>query len=298
MLIFSAVISLLLLLHVVQFLKGRYAPAPFSQKGFFLHLKEPAIIGHRGAAGTHPENTLPSFREALKSAQGLELDVGMTKDGVIIVIHDDTLERTTDGRGRIRDKNLAELKHFDASTAFKKKGLLKQEEEKISIPTLEEVLQSFPHTPLLIEVKGRGRDLAQSLSRTIASNRAEERVLVAGKDDQTIRQIRSYLPSIQTGATLKEVILFFFLAHLGLAVWFPWRFHGFFIPPRYHSLPLLTPPFRLAAEGLGRPIHLWTINREEEIDEYLAQGIQGIISDYPERVKRAVQKKKEESMNQ
>lgn len=287
-----SVMMILILLHLLQYLKVRYAPIPPPEKGFFLLLEDPAIIGHRGAAGSCPENTLASFREALKDAQGLELDVGMTKDGVIVVIHDETLERTTDGTGRVQDKNLEELMQLDASFAFKKTAPHLLKEEQMPIPTLEQVLETFPQTPLLIEVKGRGADVAQNLSRTIALHGAEERVLIAGKDDQTIQQIRNYLPGIQTGAALKEGILFYILAHLGLAVWFTWSFDGFFIPPRYYGLPLLTPPFRLAAKGMGLPIHLWTINGKEEINKYLSRGIQGIISDYPKTVRELVEEKK------
>lgn len=281
----------LILLHIIQFFKAYYSPKPFPKKGFCNILKEPAIIAHRGSAGEFPENTILSFTEGLKKAQGLELDVGISRNGSIMVIHDLTVERTTDGFGLVRDKDLQELLQLDAGYWFKRDSSFPFRGKNLSIPTLERVLQTFQKTPLLIEVKGSGKDLAQKLAKTISQYKARDRVLIAGKDDETIKYIRNYLPDVPTGVALKEGILFFLLAHIGLATWFSWNFQALCIPPKYKSFPLLTYPVRLAAKGLGLPIYLWTINHKGEMERYIDGGIQGLISDYPGLVREVLEKR-------
>lgn len=272
-------------------MKTRFFPLPPPKRGFFHLVRHPAIIGHRGSPSSSPENTLFSFKEGMKYADGLELDVGMTKDGVIVVIHDDSLDRTTDGRGPIRDKTYQEIKRFDAGYRFEREASYPFRKKKITIPTLEELLKAFPRIPLIIEVKGYGEELALNIARIISSNSAQERVLLAGKDDKTMASIRTYLPDVQTGTSLREGILFYLLVHLGLAIYYPWKFQALCIPPYYHSIPLLTSPLLLVARGLGLPIYLWTINSREEIERYLSLGVEGIISDYPERVRESIKKK-------
>lgn len=279
---------LVLLLHGIQRFKIRFYPQPLPKRSFFHLVKNPSIIGHRGSPFAYPENTLLSFEEALRHADCLELDVSMTKDGVIIVIHDLILERTTDGSGEAQDMDYKELLLLNAGYHFQIGASYPYREKRVTIPTLDSVFKAFPATPLMIEVKGSGEELAMNLARTISANKAQDRVLVAGLHDKTIQSIRKYLPGIQTGASLKEGIIFYILAHLGVAAWLSWDFQALCIPPYYQSLPLLTSPIRLAAKGLGLPIYLWTINTEEEIEKYLEQGAQGIISDYPERVKRVM----------
>lgn len=280
---------LLFILHGIQFIKAYFFPQPLPKRSFFQLVKEPAIFGHRGSPLAYPENTLLSFEEGLRHGEGLELDVSMTKDGIIIVLHDLMLERTTDGRGAVGDITYKDLIALNAGYHFQKDSSYPYRESRIHIPTLESVCKAFPQTPLIIEVKGSGEELAMNLARTISANTAQDQVLIAGIDDKTIQWIRDYLPDIQTGTSLREGIIFYILSHLGLALYFSWNFQTLCIPPKYKSLPLLTVPLRLAAKGLGLPIYLWTINTEEEIRKYLEIGVQGIISDYPERVKKVVE---------
>ena len=116
----------------------------------------PRQFAHRGASGTHPENTLASFRRARdEGAEAFELDVHRTADGEIVVFHDPTLERTTDGRGQLAGLTLAELRNLDAGSRFSPDGGRTHpfRGQDVRVPTLGEVLEEFPGLPVIIEIK-------------------------------------------------------------------------------------------------------------------------------------------------
>ena len=130
----------------------------------------PRKFAHRGASGTHPENTMEAFRAGLEGgAEGFELDVHRSADGHIVVFHDDVLDRTTDGSGPIRERSLAELRELDAGFRFSPDGgrSFPFRGSGIRIPALRDVLEAFPDTPLIIEVKQVLPALEQDLARLL-----------------------------------------------------------------------------------------------------------------------------------
>jgi glycerophosphoryl diester phosphodiesterase len=122
--------------------------AYYSHEGF-------RIIAHRGGMGIGPENTIETFKRSLAvGADTLEMDVRMTKDGRLVVIHDASVDRTTDGTGAVRDLNLAEIKKLDAGNRRPQEGPdFRAPNRRIGVPTVEEVLEAFPETPLVMEIK-------------------------------------------------------------------------------------------------------------------------------------------------
>lgn len=147
------------------------------------------ILGHRGARNEHPENTLGSFERALRAgAEGVECDVHLTKDGRVVVIHDDTLERTTNGRGRISEKTLAELKALDAGKSEK-------------IPTLEELLDLVRGraTPF-IELKGQG--VEPEVVRLVRAAGLEGQAWVKAFDHRKVLRSKQLAPALRAACLL------------------------------------------------------------------------------------------------
>lgn len=159
------------------------------------------IVGHRGSSGSAPENTLAAFRKAIDDgADGIEFDVRLTKDGELVVLHDQTVNRTTNGRGNVRNLSREQVRHLDAGAWFA------PEFRGQRIPTLIEVLHSLPRTILLnIEVKTDGQlrermRLGTLLARMLREERRLDRTVVSSFDHTFLKQLRSFAPEIQIGA--------------------------------------------------------------------------------------------------
>ncbi len=281
-------LALLLALHLLQLIKARFFPGPQSEEGFFSYMPErTASIAHRGSSSSRPENTIKAFTLGLREgAVGLELDIRLTADRQVVVFHDESLDRITEASGQLEDYSLEELQQLDAGYNFKAGNEYPFRGMGYTIPSLREVLKAFPQTPIIIEIKREERDIIPPLRDDIRSTEAENRVAVATEDDKTIKRLRKDAPEIVTGMARKEGIIFYLLAHLGLAGWMNWSFDGLFIPPSYGRLPLLTLPLRRAARATGLPIFLWTINCKEAMQRCLDLKIDGIITDYPDRLEQ------------
>src|SRR5438105_546802 len=165
----------------------------------------PRLFGHRGAAGLAPENTLPSFERAVADGAGyLELDVHATRDGVVVVIHDLTLERTTDGVGPVNAQRYTELCRYDAGFRFSAGGSEPYRGRGIRVPTLEEVLDTFPGVPLNIEVKQLEPPIERDVVALLERKSALDHVVLAAEDDRIMERIRLVAPGVATSASYGE----------------------------------------------------------------------------------------------
>jgi glycerophosphoryl diester phosphodiesterase len=247
----------------------------------------PLLIGHRGAAGLAPENTLPSFREAVErwGVDMIELDVRATADGHCVVIHDATVDRTTDGTGPVAAKTLAELKRLDAGHTFAgPDGDHPFRGRGITIPTLEEALAAFPDTRFTIEVKiGTAQAGMFEAIRTLA---AGGRVVAAGMDraDRTLFGDFDG-PTSGDNATVRA---FYLLHRLRLAWLWPRRADVFQVPEHYEERRVVTPRFVRDARRRGVPVHVWTVNEADDMARLLRWGVDGLITDRPDRGARVL----------
>lgn len=253
-----------------------------------LELDQPLVFGHRGAAGLVPENTLPSFAMALAlGADVLELDVHATSDGIIVVHHDVTVERTTDGQGPLADFSFGDLCELDAGYQYTRgHDDYPYRGHGLQIPTLEEVFESFPDVPCNMEVKPPG--IAAEVVKIIRAAGAADRVLLAAEHDEIMQEIRQVGEGIPTSFATGEVIDFVDRFQNG-------RFEGYApegtalqIPPRYGDVELVTPETIAAAHQHGLEIHVWTINQLDEMQDLLRMGVDGIMSDLPGLARVAV----------
>lgn len=230
------------------------------------------IIGHRGASGDYPENTVVAFRRALDAgAEALELDVRLSADGVPVVIHDDTVERTTDGVGVVATATLASLRELDAGGGER-------------IPTLAEVLETFPTTPLIVEIKAipAGKPVAELLER----HGAADRVVVGAFEHSALRP---FSPSrFHRSASRRETARFWVRTRVGLGGKKGVPYRAFTVPERHGRLRVVDRKFARAARGIGRPVHVWTVDEPAEARRLWALGVAGIITNYPARLRRAV----------
>ncbi len=258
-------------------------------------LPQPLVMAHQGGDGERPSNTMAAFAHAdALGVDVLEMDIHSTSDGVLVVIHDATLDRTTDGEGRVNDLTFEQLQTFDAAYHW---PTLDDEEGSpiddfpyrgtgVTIPALEEVLRAFPDRLMNIEIKQRTPSITQPLCDLLRATDMTERALIASFDGATIREFRAACPEVATAAAQDEVTPFVLLAQIGLtSVYQPTAF-AFQVPERAQGLTVISAGSVAAARSRNVAVHAWTINQPDDMQRMIALGIDGIITDYPSEVLR------------
>ncbi len=235
------------------------------------------VIAHRGGGARAPENTLEAMRLGIaEGAEAIEFDVHLCADGEVVVIHDDTVDRTTDGTGAVAGLTLADLRSLDAACRFS--GVQPHPVMSSSpcrIPTLGEVLEGFPGTPLIIEVKTPAASVqARSL---IEKHGAEGRCLVDSVHSDALDVFRG--SRIARGPSRNGVIRLLARSFLHTRSWFAVELDALCIPRNHRGLPL--PVKRTAAllRSEGKPTHIWTVNDPAEAHELWELGACGMITD-------------------
>lgn len=250
----------------------------------------PLLIGHRGAAGLAPENTLPSFREAVErwGVDMVELDVRSTSDGACVVIHDATVDRTTDGTGQVANMTLEELRELDAGYRFRDEdGGEPFAGRGITVPTLEEVLEALPDTRITAEIKIG--TVQPALRETIRRHDAAHRVVVAGMNHRDQALFRRDYEGPRSASTL-EARWFYMLHRLRLARVAPIGADVFQVPELYPhdgredegARRIVTPRFVRDAARRDTPVHVWTVNDPADMRRLLDWGVDGLITDRPD----------------
>jgi glycerophosphoryl diester phosphodiesterase len=231
------------------------------------------IYAHRGSSGTHPENTLASFRESAQLAvYGVEFDVHMTKDGQLVVIHDERIDRTSNGTGFIKDMTFEELRQFDYGSWFS------PDFRGEGIPTLEEVLEVFSTTDhkLNIELKSDVFPYAGMVEKVISlvtSLELQSRVILSSFDHEAIRLVKKLTPEIETGALFMESLV----SPLDYLTSIPADALHLFMPAAIRS------GARNAMDN-GIAVRAFTVNEEMYADLLQASGVSAIFTDYPQKM--------------
>lgn len=251
------------------------------------------VLGHRGASGYAPENTLPSFALALEQgADGVELDVQLTKDGEIVVIHDETIDRTSNGRGWVKDMTLAELRQYDYNYQNVKNprtGEVIQgdkvypEYDKVDIPTMREVFELFRGTGKVINIEIKTGivfyPIAGKLLALTKEMGMEDKVIYSSFNHYTIMEIKRMKPDAVCGFLYAD---------------------GTIDMPEYaldHKVEALHPAlYNLQYNGFcekchknGIDLNVWTVNAEEHIRLCANAGVTSIIGNYPDRAIRVLE---------
>ena len=247
----------------------------------------PLVIAHRGGAGLWPENTLHAFeRAASLGADVIELDVRRAADGVLVVIHDATVERTTDGRGRVDELTLAELRRLDAAHRWTPDGgkTFPLRGRGVRVPTLQEVFEKLPHVRFNIEPKDESVASIKSLCEIIRAHGAGERAVVGSFRQPSIEEFRRMCPGVATAAGPAEASKFLALYQAGLAASYSPAMQALQMPEHVGGVRVLTRGFVEAAHGRNLKVHAWTINNSTDMRRLLDAGVDGLMTDYPDRL--------------
>jgi glycerophosphoryl diester phosphodiesterase len=255
---------------------------------------------HQGGAKEAPSSTLYAIRQALEhGATGIELDVHATRDGELVVCHDPTLDRTTDSTGEIAGAGLDELRRLDNAYWFvpgldsvtgrpREDYVLRgraPRDRDLGVATLSEVLEEFPEVVLNLDIKRTAPDVVayeEALARSLVEHGRTDDVMVASFHDSATDAFKAFAPGIAVSAGTRTTTEFFKRLQAGEPP--PdgiERFAALQVPARFGPVVVVDERFVRAAHASGLAVHVWTIDDPEEMENLVALGVDGIISDTP-----------------
>jgi glycerophosphoryl diester phosphodiesterase len=249
----------------------------------FFGTSKPRVFAHRGGCALGPENTVPAFERGLAvAADGLEMDVHLSSDGIVVVCHDETLDRTTDATGPLNKYTAAELSRVDAGYRYvDAAGRFPYRGCGAGIPTLRDVLRTFRDVPIIIEMKVDHPEMGRAVSADVVAVSAVDRVCVAGDGSRAVRAAREALPALATSATRRDVRLALYRS------WARWpvrrtEYGGYQIPETSGLTRIVSPTFIRYAHEAGLEVQVWTVDEAADMDRLLEWGVDGLISNRPD----------------
>lgn len=236
------------------------------------------ILGHRGAKAYAPMNTIPAFELAVQQgADGIELDVHLSKDGHLIVLHDFTIDHTTDSTGYAKDMTLAQLKELDAGKKFSEAFA------GTRIPTLDEVFESVGQKFRLINVEIKSLDIEttdgveQATADCIRRHNLQDSVIVSSFNPYALRRFRPILPDVAIGILYEADSTHTPAGSVTLAL-----MDGVAYQARHPYHSLIDAAYMETAHGAGYRVNTWTVNEPDRARELQRLGVDAIITDTPD----------------
>jgi glycerophosphoryl diester phosphodiesterase len=241
------------------------------------------VFAHRGGSRLAPENTIAAFDRAVaEGADGLELDVRLARDGEVVVCHDATVDRTTDGSGPVASMTARELAaldagyHFsdgDGSRAFRGKG--------IGIPTLRQIATRYRAQRLVVEMKEDNPALVHAVLDVLRAADAIARTCLGSFHLAALEEARRVEPGVATSAAQREVRWALYRSWVGL---FPRTvpYSAVQVPERREATQVVTPRFVRAAHRAGVEVHVWVVDEPADMQRLLSWGVDGLITDRPD----------------
>lgn len=285
----KALLILLLILAIVYeimcLIAKPVAEHPYFKPDKFL------VIAHRGGRSLGPENTLHTFRKAVKlEVDVLETDVRSTKDGHLIILHDESVARTTNGTGLAGNYTLAELKKLDAAYRWSPDNgrTYPLRNKGIEIPTLNEVFKAFPQVKFNLEIKDTRSGTIQELCRLIKSHQMTDKVMVASFDAGAIKEFRVLCPRVATSAGSSEAMLFYGLQKLYLEAAYSPDAQALQVLQDLRNFKIVNSRFIEAAHARNMRVHVWTVNDIDSMKRLLKLGVDGIMTDEPEKLLKLI----------
>jgi glycerophosphoryl diester phosphodiesterase len=245
------------------------------------------VFAHRGGGGLFPENTLLAFEDSAKlGVDFLELDVHSTNDGTLVVMHDAQVDRTTDGRGEIREMSLENLKKLDAGFQFSPDGgqTFPFRGKKITVPTLAEIFDALPEMKFNIEPKQQTPSIIEPLCSLIRARKMENKIIVGSFHQAVIDEFRTECPEVATSASPSEVTKFLALSKTGLSESYNPPMQALQIPENLGQLSVVTKEFVENAHRKNLQVHVWTVNETADMERLINVGVDGIMTDYPDKL--------------
>jgi glycerophosphoryl diester phosphodiesterase len=249
----------------------------------FFQRNRRRVFAHRGGSALAPENTMAAFDLGLRAgADGFELDVHLSADGVPVVVHDPTLDRTTNGAGPVAARTAAELARVDAGWHFAgPRGDFPFRRQGLGIPALRDVLQRHRDVPVIIEMKLDSEEMGRRVAEDIRAAGAEATACAAGYGSTSAATVRRMLPNLATSASHMEVRLAVYRSWGGWPVKRP-PFGCYQVPEHVGRIRIVSPRFIRHAHAAGLEVHVWTVDTRDEMERLLAWGADALISNRPD----------------
>jgi glycerophosphoryl diester phosphodiesterase len=249
----------------------------------FFGTARPRVFAHRGGRALGPENTVPAFERGLAAgADGLELDVRLSSDGVVVVCHDATLDRTTNASGSVSRYTAAELSRVDAGYQWvDAHGHYPFRGCGVGVPALRDVLRRFGDVPIIIEMKVDHREMGEAVAAEVLAASAVDRVCAASDGSRAMRAAREALPHMATSATRWDVR---FALYRSWAHW-PVRqtaYGGYQVPEAAGLIRVVSPGFIRHAHEADLEVQVWTVDEAADMERLLAWGVDALISNRPD----------------
>jgi glycerophosphoryl diester phosphodiesterase len=243
----------------------------------------PLVFGHRGGSRLAPENTLAAFdRGVAEGVDGLELDVRLARDGEVMVCHDARLDRTCDATGAIADMTASELARVDAGYRFTPgDGTHPFRARGVTVPTLRGLLARYPQHPCIVEMKDNTPAMARATVDVIREAGALGRVCLGSFSADVLRDARRLAPETTSSGSRDEVYRAVICSRIGRLPPFR-RYQALQVPEQRSGIRVVTPRFVRAAHRAGVPVHVWIVDRAEDIRRLLDWGVDAVITDRPD----------------
>lgn len=260
--------------------------SPVTLKPYLQARDRPLHISHRGGAAVFPENTLLAYEQSLYQydTDVIEIDVHRTRDGVLVVMHDEEVDRTTNGHGRIRDLDYATVRRLDAGFRFSPDGGESHpyRDRGLWVPTLVEVFQAFPEALSNVEVKQLDPPIEDELARLVREMGMLNKVCLGSFAETSAARLRELLPQACHYASEDQALQFFLASRVGVAGLMTLEVDAFALPPTQAGLTVIDDCLLAAAADHHVAVWAWTINQEPEMRRLLDLGVDGIMSDRPD----------------
>jgi glycerophosphoryl diester phosphodiesterase len=248
----------------------------------FYDYSQPLVFAHRGGCALGPENTLAAFDRGIAAgADGLELDVRLSADGIAVVHHDAMLDRTTNMSGPIASVTVEQLKRADAAYHFRDGGTFPLRGQGVNVPTLADVLRRYPEVRVIVEMKDDRAALGEAVVRDVRAADARDRVCAAGFGARATLAARAALPGLATSAYQFEVRMALYRSWLACPVRAA-SYGGYQVPERAGRVRVVSPRFVRHARNAGLHVQVWTVDREDDMNRLLDWGVDGLISNRPD----------------
>ena len=248
----------------------------------FFASSRPLVFAHRGGSGLAPENTIKAFDTGLAlGADGLELDVHLSRDGVVVVHHDRTLERTTGGRGDVAAHSADELARVDAGYAFRRDDTFPFRGTGIGVPTLAAVLARYRSARIIVELKVNIAELAAAAIEVVRRADAVDRVCFGSFGVRVLRATRAIEPAIATSASREEVRWALYKSWCRWPVRRP-PYAGYQAPEWSGRTHVVSRRFVEMAHRVNLAVQVWTVDAEDDARRLLEWGVDALITDRPD----------------
>ena len=255
---------------------------------YYSTLKRPVVIAHQGGDGIRPGDTMEAFDNAVAiGADVLEMDAHITKDSQIVLMHDEKVDRTTNGTGLIEDLTLDQLEQLDAAykwsnddgKSFPYRG------QGIQVPTLDELFQKYPQMRYVIEIKLTQNPIDKPLCELIRKHNMQDKVVIASFHDQAMKNFRLTCPEVATSASRAEVTAFVLLGKVLLSGLIAPKYESIqppYDPSESKNIPIMTKRFIREAHAKNLVVEPWTVDDPTLMKQYIEWGVDGIMTDRPD----------------